>query len=67
MPIPNPETVEQTFSAIEKVKYAQIGEKITIINRLEVGQHQTWYQVQSNAGNGWVNSLALIGQGFLTE
>lgn len=67
MPTPNPETVKETFSDIEKMKYAQIGDKITILNRLEVGQSQTWYQVNSNVGKGWVNSLALIGQDFLTE
>jgi len=67
MPTPHPETVKEIYSAIKKTKYTQIGDKIIILNRLEVGQSQTWYQVNSNVGKGWVNSLALIGQDFLWE
>jgi len=61
MPLPTPDTVEEINLAIEKIKYAEAGEQITVINRFEQ-DNTIWYQVKTGTNKGWINSLALVGQ-----
>jgi len=50
-----------TPSDLTNIQYAKAGQEIIIIARKKVN-HTLWYQVKSNGGQGWVNSIALFGQ-----
>jgi hypothetical protein len=60
MPVFEPRNRDQTMAAIGSIQDLPAGEPFTVLGA-QAKSGTPWYRVTSDAGGGWVNSVALMG------